>query len=127
MSDRSYSVEEFKREQRVSEPEESLAAQFRLGGLENPQREYRFHAGRRWRFDFAWPERKLAVEVEGLTRDPSKGGHQSRAGYTANLEKYNTAALMGWTILRFEQSAIRSGEALRMIEQLLREGDAHGA
>ena len=27
--------------------------------------EYRFHSGRDWRFDFAIPSRRVAVEVEG--------------------------------------------------------------
>lgn len=57
--------------------------------------EHRFHPTRRWRFDFAWPACKVAVELEG------RGRHQTVAGVRADCEKYNTAALMGWTVLRF--------------------------
>lgn len=118
MSDRTYSIEEFKREQRISNAEEQLAGQLRQAGVEVPTREYRFHDSRRWRVDFAWPERQLAVEVEGLTYEG--GRHQRKAGFAADLEKYNTLELMGWTLLRFEQEAIQSGEAVRMIEQALK-------
>src|ERR1041385_1632066 len=33
--------------------------------LPKPTTEYRFAPPRRWRFDFAWPEGRLALEVEG--------------------------------------------------------------
>jgi hypothetical protein len=29
-----------------------------------PEREYQFDSSRKWRIDFAWPDRKLAVEIE---------------------------------------------------------------
>lgn len=118
MSDRTYSIEEYQREQRVSNAEQLLAGQLRQAGLGEPAREYRFHDSRRWRVDFAWPEHKLAVEVEGLTHEG--GRHQRKAGFAADLEKYNTLELMGWTLLRFEQDAIKSGEAVRLIEQALK-------
>ena len=44
-----------------------------------PQREYRFHPERKWRFDFAWPERRFAVEIEGIT--PGQGRHQTIKGF----------------------------------------------
>jgi len=58
-------------------------------------REYRFHPTRKWRFDFASPLLKVAVEIEG------RGRHQSIAGFRADCEKYNTATSMGWRVYRF--------------------------
>lgn len=60
-----------------------------------PEREFRFHPERRWRFDFAWPSIKLAVEIEG------RGRHQTVVGYRRDCEKYNEAARLGWRVLRF--------------------------
>ena len=59
------------------------------------EREYRFHPTRKWRFDFAFPSQKLAIEIEGF------GRHQTVSGYMADLEKYNEATRLGWRLLRF--------------------------
>jgi very-short-patch-repair endonuclease len=65
-----------------------------------PDREYYFHPTRRWRFDLAWPQGKVAVEFEGLTG--GKGGrHQRMAGYQGDVEKYREAAKLGWLVLRY--------------------------
>ncbi len=61
-------------------------------------REYRFHPTRMWRFDFAWPQIKLAVEIEG------RGRHQSFVGFNKDIEKYNEAVRLGWRVLRFPAS-----------------------
>lgn len=84
----------------VSDAEEAFAAAWaaqRVLPLA-PEREYRFHPKRRWRFDFAWPSVKVAVEIEG------RGRHQTFTGYRADLEKYNEAVQLGWRILRFPAS-----------------------
>jgi very-short-patch-repair endonuclease len=78
-----------------------------------PMREYRFHPERRWRFDFAWPDHFIAVEVEGLT--PLGGRHQRMAGFRSDLEKYNAAAMLGWLVLRFTDLEIKRGIAIKQI------------
>jgi very-short-patch-repair endonuclease len=83
-----------------------------------PVREHRFHAERRWRFDFAWPDKMIAVEVEGLVWR-GIGRHQSAEGYRKDLEKYNAALLDGWKVLRYDQKAIKDGSALAGLCQLL--------
>lgn len=99
---------------RASALEDTLAWQLHAVGLPEPTREHRFDARRRWRFDFAWPALKLAVEVEGVTYQG--GRHQRVAGFAADAEKYNAAAVAGWTVLRFTGAMVRSGEAVRVIE-----------
>jgi hypothetical protein len=42
-----------------------LAAQCEFIGLRPAVREHRFHPVRKWRFDLAWPELLLAIEVDG--------------------------------------------------------------
>jgi very-short-patch-repair endonuclease len=68
-------------------------------GLPAPECEYRFDAERRWRFDFAWPNLKLAVETEGGVW--IRGRHVRPVGYLADLEKYNRAVVLGWRVLRY--------------------------
>jgi hypothetical protein len=64
-------------------------------GILAPAREYKFHPDRRWRFDFAWPDLKLAVEIEG------QGRHQTFIGFRRDCDKYNAALALGWRVLRF--------------------------
>lgn len=66
-----------------------------IDGCPLPEREYAFFDSRRWRFDFAWPAIKLAVEIEG------RGRHQTVVGFRNDCEKYNTAIAEGWRVLRF--------------------------
>lgn len=61
-------------------------------------REFRFHPGRKWRFDFAIPEYKIALEVEGGVW--TGGRHTSPKGFLGDIEKYNMATLMGWRVFR---------------------------
>ena len=60
-------------------------------------REYRFHSDRGWRFDYAWPETWVAVEIQGFGY-----GHQSIKGLSEDNEKANDAVLAGWSLLRFD-------------------------
>lgn len=73
--------------------------------LPAPVREYRFHPTRRWRFDFAWPAQRVAVEIEGGAW--SQGRHTRGAGFGADCAKYNMATLAGWRILRFTGDMLR--------------------
>lgn len=100
-----------------SEGEETFAAQLRLAGLPDPEREYRFDPSRRWRFDFVFLDRKLAVEIEGGTW--ANGAHTRGTGYAEDLVKYNAAALAGWTVLRFTTAMVASGVALDTVERAL--------
>lgn len=95
-----------------------LLSQIRLLNLPEPEREYRFHPVRRWRFDLAYPEKKIAFEIEGGTW--TGGRHVRGAGFEKDIEKYNEATRLGWKVYRFTSGMIQSGEALKMIEQEVR-------
>lgn len=72
--------------------------------LPSPETEFRFHPERKWRFDFAWPEHKVALEVDGGIW--ISGGHNRGAQMLKTWEKENEAVCMGWRILRCEPKAV---------------------
>ena len=94
-----------------------LEGHIRLMKLPEPVREYRFHPERQWRFDFAWPLYKVAVEVDGGIY--SRGRHVRPKGFQGDAEKGNAAVLAGWKVLHFTRSHIKTGQAIRDIENLL--------
>jgi very-short-patch-repair endonuclease len=74
-------------------------------GLPEPEREYRFASPRRWRFDFAWPAQRVAVECDGGTY--SGGRHTRGDGYRRDAEKLNAAAALGWRVFRVTADMLR--------------------
>jgi hypothetical protein len=101
----------------MSAAETALAWQMKAAGLPRPTFEFRFSQGRRWRFDVAWPERSIAVEVEGGSY--VAGRHTRPAGFEADCEKYNEAVALGWRVLRVTPHMIDDGRALAIIERVL--------
>jgi very-short-patch-repair endonuclease len=100
-----------------------LEEQIEQRGLGPYEREYAFAntIGRRWRFDFAWPQHKLALEIEGLIvmriggELVCKGRHASITGFKDDCEKYAWAAIFGWRVMRFEQSQVKDKTAIDML------------
>jgi very-short-patch-repair endonuclease len=100
-----------------SNAEESLATLIRWEKIREPVREFRFAPPRRWRFDFSWPERFVAVEVDGGSF--VAGRHTRGQGFERDLEKLNTAALIGWRVLRVTPRMIDDGRAIELIRRAL--------
>ena len=69
-----------------------------------PEKEYQFCLPRKFRFDFAWPDLKIAIEAEGGVW--IRGGHVRGTGYIQNCKKYNMATLLGWRVLRYTPDMI---------------------
>lgn len=59
-------------------------------------------AARRWRFDWAYPCKLVAIELDGGRRQAEGGRHASDVDY----EKINAAAITGWTVLRFTPTMV---------------------
>jgi hypothetical protein len=85
--------------------------------LPQPVMEHRFHDKRRWRFDFAWPDYKVALEVEGGIW--SGGRHTRGVGFIKDMEKYNKATLLGWRVLRIQPSELRALQTIDMIREAI--------
>jgi hypothetical protein len=82
-------------------------------------KEFKFHPDRRWRFDYAIPEHKIALEVEGGVW--TGGRHTSPKGFLGDMEKYNTATLMGWRVFRTIPDQLLSRATLQMLRQAMQD------
>lgn len=80
-------------------------------------KEFKFHPSRRWRFDYAIPEHKIAVEVEGGVW--TGGRHTRPQGFLGDIVKYNTATLMGWRVFRTTPTELVRTATLKMIKQAI--------
>jgi len=94
-----------------------FAAYCRLFNLPEPIPEHRFHELRKWRFDFAWPIYKIALEVEGGVW--ANGRHVRGAGFMGDIDKYNAATVMGWRVLRCTPDTLFKHQTIEMIKGLL--------
>lgn len=86
--------------------EQALYQTIKDEGLPLPEKEFLFCVGRKWRFDFAYPNIKLAIEVEGGINEFARGRHMRAEGFIKDCEKYNKAALLGWRLLRYTTHTI---------------------
>lgn len=84
-------------------------------GIPRPVEEYKFHPDRRWRFDAAWPDAKVALEVEGGVW--TGGRHTSSAGFLKDIEKYNAAARLGWRVLRCTPKTLLTLDTVEAVKE----------
>lgn len=92
-----------------------VAALCRAHGWPVPVAEHRFHETRRWRFDLAWPDRKLAVEINGGVF--VQGRHARGAGLLGDYEKLNAAQIAGWTCLQTTPRGVTDGDLSTWLAQ----------
>ena len=90
--------------------------------LPAPEPEFRFHPVRRWRFDWAFPPERVAVEVEGGAW--TRGRHTRGAGFIGDCEKYSVAATLGWRIIRVTPDQLCTLRTIEWIRQALEYGRA---
>lgn len=86
-------------------------------GLPIPATEYRF-CERRWKVDWAWVDKKVALECEGGSW--SHGGHTRGSGFRRDMAKYNRLTVLGWSLLRCTPEEIKDGSIFPTIRQALR-------
>lgn len=117
--------------------------QLQSAGL-RAHREFRFHPDRMWRLDFAFPEDKIGVEIDGggfgrvvicdkchtsvfrTLKDGRKvavregGRHNTGAGMEADAEKGNAAIALGWRIVHFTAKHIRDKSGIELVAALMK-------
>lgn len=77
---------------------EKLALLLRAYDLPQPEYEYAFYPTRQWRFDAAYPELGIAIEIEGGAF--TRGAHNRPKRFLSDMEKYNAAQYLNWRLLR---------------------------
>lgn len=80
-------------------------------------KEHRFHPIRKWRFDYAIPEFKIAIEIDGGVW--TQGRHTRPQGYLNDMEKFNVAAAMGWVVLKFTPDSQLTAATLNIIRETI--------
>lgn len=84
-------------------------------------KEFRFLKNRRFRFDYAIPEYKIAIEQEGGIW--TNGRHVRGAGYKRDMEKYSLAAVEGWVVIRRTPQELSTNETLNLIKRAIQNID----
>lgn len=77
--------------------------------LPMPAREVLIIPGRDFRFDYAWPLVKVAVEQQGF-RD-----HSTRKGLQRDYEKLNLAQAAGWKVFQFTPKQLASIDTIEWL------------
>lgn len=89
-------------------------------GLPAPVAEFRFHDSRKWRFDWAWPDAMVALEIDGGVH--TGGRHTRGAGFEEDMNKLSEAAALGWLIVRTQPRDLGSGVTLDRLRRALAVG-----
>jgi hypothetical protein len=124
------------RKKRASPVEDKFLAQIIEAELPAPVRELAFdepgsdRKKRRWRFDMAWPDLRVAAEVEGgvwgggrpcrVCKQRKAGRHNSPAGFEKDCEKYGHGVAQGWQILRVTSKMVKNGMGIRLLKELFK-------
>lgn len=91
--------------------------------LPAPQRDYRFHPVRKWRFDYCWPVQRVAVELHG---GGGRGRHCRLSGLSSDCQKRNAAQLQGFIVLEFTVLELKDMPAVvQQVGQLVQERISH--
>lgn len=61
------------------------------------EQQFKFHHSRQWRFDFAWPRYKIAIDINGGTYN--RGKHSRGPAQRNDYEKWSEASILGWMVL----------------------------
>jgi hypothetical protein len=101
-----------KHEERLEELRRHLAAR----GIVPPVREWRFAdpaAG--WLFDLAWPEARVAVEIDGGFFAKGGSRHGMGEGAREDLAKRNAALLLGWRVVHVLPENVGKSDTAELI------------
>lgn len=94
-----------------------VMAYFRECGLPPCVAEHRFHPTRGWRFDFAWADFAVALEIDGGVW--TRGAHGRGSGIVRDIEKYNAAVVSGWRVLRCQPRELMTMDTVRTVRSAL--------
>lgn len=84
-------------------------------GLPEPVQQYQFDEVRKYRFDFAFVDRLLAIELHG--GQWINGGHNRGSGQQKDVEKKRLAISQGWYVLEYTTEDLKN--PVQVIEQVV--------
>jgi hypothetical protein len=97
---------------------EKLITDVRSRVGEDMETEYRFDPdGRRWRFDLAAPDLRVACEIDGGVW--TMGRHNRPIGFMNDAEKFNKATLLDWWVFHTDWKGVSSGAALDLLSRAI--------
>ena len=103
-----------------SRPEEMMEEGLLEFGFPAYTSEYRFHPKWRFRFDFAFVDYRVALEIQGGTW-MKKGRHTHGIGYEKDQQKLEEAHYLGWHVLCVTKQEVEDGRALSRLHRALKE------
>lgn len=83
-------------------------------------KELQFDAERKFRFDYAIPEARVAIEIDGGAYIEGGGRHNRAQGFIKDMEKMNLAAAQGWRVMHFTPQQQYSMLAVQAVRDALR-------
>ncbi|MBL8474408.1 MAG: DUF559 domain-containing protein [Rhodocyclaceae bacterium] len=81
-------------------------------GVPEWERNHRIDRSRRYEADFAWPDRKIAVEIDGQA-------HCIRTNMARDRRKDQWVRSIGWVLLRYCPEQVADGTAAAEVAELL--------
>jgi hypothetical protein len=112
----------------ASAPQHDYKAEFEqqlsLVGIQ-VDREFVFAPPRKWRADWRVKDTRILIEFEGGLFAKNKIGHGNVGGILRDIQKYNAAAIAGWTVIRITPKFIPNGQALKWIEDAISSAHSH--
>ena len=96
----------------------SIALEREFSDVEEWERDYQErHAknkrSKRYRADFAHPQSKCLIEIQGGTY--MRGRHVTGSGYERDARKYNLAMLSGWKVFLLTSATAKDHAGIEMI------------
>lgn len=112
-----WTIKHIKKDKIVGEVEDRYAFFNKLltQEISEPVQEHKFHPKRKWKIDFSYPDKKLAIEIEGGVW--SRGRHTRGSGFIKDMEKYNALTEYGWRLLRFTPDDLKKQSTLDLIKK----------
>ena len=108
---------------RVNKGEEAFGFWCRALRLPSPQRNYRFHPKRRFEIDYAWPEYRIGIEIQGGIFIPAGGAHSRPMNIIRDMTKHNLLLDAGWRVWHYTPKEAIDGIAVQHIDKVLRAAD----
>lgn len=110
-----FAKEPKKKLSRKEELELKVSRQLSMANIPPWETQLRFKPPRLWRFDFAWPEHMVALEVNGGTFMSGKNKHTNGARLHGEYEKLNAAQTLGWVVLQCDAKHVSKGEVVTFV------------